>query len=283
MTRRWLAVAALLAAATAWGATFTLIKHVLTQIAPEPFIFWRFMLAGVILCLAAWLRKRLGRDLLRPGLLLGLLLFIGYWAQTHGMLDISPSRSAFLTGLYVVMVPFADRLAYGTRVTIPAWLASILAAVGTAALIGGFDARVTWGDALTIFCAAIFALHIVFTARWSAGRSAMGLAAIQILFVGLLAAPFAAASAPTTFTPNLVAVIVFTAVVTTAIAFVTLVWAQSQVSATEAAVILAFEPVAASITSIFWDKEAITRGFVVGAVLILSAMILSQWRPKREK
>jgi len=49
-SRRVAAVIALLLVATAWGATFTLIKDVLGRIAPEPFIFWRFTIAGLVLC-----------------------------------------------------------------------------------------------------------------------------------------------------------------------------------------------------------------------------------------
>ena len=282
MQRHWLAVAALIATAGAWGATFTLIKHILTKIAPEPFIFWRFTIAGLILvAYAAW-RRSLTRDLLRPGLVLGILVFIGYWAQTHGLLYISPSRSAFLTGLYVVMVPFADRVVYGERVSIRAWLGSVLAVVGTTALIGGFEATVSWGDVLTVFCAVIFALHVVFSAKWTSRHSPAGLAAVQVLAVGILALPPTATAPRTPWSTEVVVVIVFTAVVTTAIAFAALMWGQAHVTATEAAVILSFEPVAASITSIVWDKEPMTREFVLGAVLILAGMILSQLPEKRK-
>jgi len=77
-------------------------------------------------------------------------------------------------------------------------------------------------------------------------------------------------------TREIVIVILFTAIVTTALAFAALMWGQAHVSATEAAVILAFEPVAASLTSIIWDHEPMTRAFVMGALLILTAMIVSQ-------
>src|SRR5207237_4774848 len=114
---RWIAIATIFLIAGAWGSSFTLIKNVLAHIAPEPFIFWRFTLAGAILLLIAIVRRGLTRDALLPGLLLGALVFSGYWAQTRGLLFITPSRSAFLTGLYVVMVPFCTRLLPRTRVS----------------------------------------------------------------------------------------------------------------------------------------------------------------------
>lgn len=276
MQRHRIALAALLLTASAWGATFTLIKHILTKIAPEPFIFWRFTLAGVILVAFAAARKRLSRPDIRPGIILGMFVFVGYWAQTRGLLYISPSRSALLTGLCVVLVPFADRLIFRRRIPLQAWVGSVLAVIGTAVLIGGFDARPNLGDVLTIFCAIVFALHIAYAADWSSRHSPLGLAGVQILVVGLAAAPFVPFAPPTPARTDVIVVIIVTAVVTTALAFAILMWAQSLVSATEAAVILAFEPVAASITSIVWDKEPITSSFVIGALLILVAMIVTQ-------
>ena len=276
MKRNHVAALTLFLTAAAWGATFTLVKNILGRIAPEPFIFLRFTLAGVILMLIALPRHRVSRNLIAPGIVLGLLVFGGYWLQTRGLMTISPSRSAFLTGLYVVMVPFCDALVYRVRVSLPAWLGSILAMIGTTAMIGGFDARPSLGDALTVACAVVFAFHVILSARYSARHSATGLAAVQVLVVGLAALP------PSFFAPRpqmsreIVIVIIFTAIVTTALAFAALMWAQALVTATEAAVILAFEPVAASLTSIIWYREPLTISFLIGAALILSAMIVSQ-------
>jgi len=276
LKRHWLAILTLLFTAAAWGATFTLIKDILRKIAPEPFIAWRFVIAGIILMFVAVHRRALSRDLLRPGIILGLLVFAGYWMQTRGLLFISPSRSAFVTGIYVVMVPFTDAIVYRARVPLRAWVSSVLAAVGFAALVGGFDARPTWGDALTFGCAILFAFHVVFSARFTASHSAIGLAAVQVLFVGLAAIPPAAFAPRPLMTRDVVIVILFTAIVTTALAFAALMWGQARVTATEAAVILSFEPVAASITSIGFYGEPVTMPFLAGAALILTAMIVSQ-------
>jgi len=271
--QHWLAVTLLFVVATAWGMTFTLVKNVLTRIAPEPFIFLRFTLAGVVLLLFAFGVRAMPRSALRPGAILGLLVLSGYWCQTRGLLTITPSRSAFLTGLYVVMVPFADRLLYRTRIAPRAWIGSVIALIGTSLLLGGFDARPQSGDLLTIACAVAFAMHIVLSAKYSARTSPLGLAAIQVLVVGLGAGPFVR---HVSLTKEVAWVVVFTAIVTTALAFVALMWGQARVTATEAAVILAFEPVAASITSVVFDHEPIGAAFLTGAALILIAMILSQ-------
>ncbi len=274
MKQSWLAALALLATATAWGATFTLVKNVLEKIDPGPFIFYRFTLAGLLLLAAS--RRKLSRALMLPGLALGLLVFTGYWLQTEGLILIAPARSAFLTSLYVVMVPFCDRLLVGTRVSRPAWMASILALIGTGIMIGGVQGRPGAGDLLTIACALMFSIHVILTARYAARHSTMGLAAVQVTVVGVAAAPLSLAAEPSTFSSEVVWVIILTAVVTTALAFAALMWGQARVSATQAAVILSFEPVAAALTSIVWYDEPMTRGFIVGALLILAAMLISQ-------
>ena len=276
--KRRLAAVALLATAAAWGATFTLVKSVIGRMAPESFIFWRFLTAALILLAVAFARRRLSRALLTPGLVLGVLIFGAYWAQTRGLMTISPSRSAFLTGLYVVIVPFLQG-----KVRRNAWIAAGLAVAGTFALVGGgsfalFAARDGgWiGDALTIACAIFSAFHVVYAARVTTNETATGLAAIQVAFVAVAAAPFAAFGPAVRWDASIAGAVVFTAVVTTALAFAALMWGQAHVTATEAAVILSFEPVAAAITSIAFYGEPVTGAFLIGAALILAAMLLSQ-------
>jgi drug/metabolite transporter (DMT)-like permease len=274
--KHWLAVIVLFLAASAWGATFVIVKSVLARIPPEPFIMLRFTIGGAVLLAIALISRQLPRSALRPGLILGALVFGGFWLQTRGLISISPSRSAFLTGLCVVMVPFCDRLLFAKRIAARAWLGVILAAAGTTLLIGGIDARAGFGDILTILCAACFALHIVLSAKYSTANPVLGLAAVQVIVVGLAAIPPSLFVPRPQLTPYVMTVILFTAIVTTALTFLAMMWGQSHVTATEAAVILAFEPMAASITSIVFQHEPITAGFIAGATLILAAMVLSQ-------
>jgi drug/metabolite transporter (DMT)-like permease len=281
--KHWLAVIVLLLVASAWGASFAIIKDVLTRIAPEPFIVLRFTIAGVVLLAIALTSRQLPRSALRPGLILGALVFSGYWLQTRGLMSISPSRSAFLTGLYVVIVPFCDRLLFAKRIAARAWFGCVLAAAGTTLLIGGIDARAGFGDVLTILCAFCFAMHMVLSAKYSTVTPVLGLAAVQVIVVGLAAIPPSLFLPRPHLTPFVIGVILFTAIVTTALAFVALMWGQSRVTATEAAVILAFEPMAASITSVVFQHEPITIGFIAGASLILAAMVISQLPSSRRR
>jgi drug/metabolite transporter (DMT)-like permease len=279
--KHWLALFALWIVACAWGTTFTMVKNILASIAPEPFILWRFGTAGLVLLIAAASMGALSRKAIAPGTALGLLVFFGYWAQTRALERISPSRSALLTGLYVVLVPFCDRALRGNRIAARAWIASGLAAIGTALLVGdGMSTRPSAADLLTIFCALCFALHIVLTAEFTRSGSPVALAAIQVIVVGVSAAPAAAFAPPTRLTGTVVAVIAFTSIVTTAAAFFVVTWGQARVTATEAAVMLSFEPVAAALTSVLWDHEPVTGSLLAGGGTILAAILLSQASPR---
>ena len=276
--KRRLAALALFSTAAAWGATFALVKNVIRQMTPESFLFWRFLAAGIILLAVALARRSLSRAMLAPGIVLGLLIFGAYWTQTRGLMTISPSRSAFLTGLYVVLVPFLQG-----KVNANGWTAAVLALAGTVVMVGGgafsFTAGVGAlgsGEILTLACALFAAVHVVVAARTTTKETATGLAAIQVAFVAVATAPFAAMAPAIQWSPSLVVGVLFTAVVTTALAFAALMWGQAHVTATEAAVILSFEPVAAALTSVAFYGEPVTATFVGGAVLILAAMLLSQ-------
>jgi drug/metabolite transporter (DMT)-like permease len=276
--KRRLAALALFSTAAAWGATFALVKDVIRQMTPESFLFWRFLAAGIILLVVALARRSLSRAMLGPGIVLGLLIFGAYWTQTRGLMTISPSRSAFLTGLYVVLVPFLQG-----KVSANGWTAAVLALAGTVVMVGGGAFSFTAGpgalgigEMLTLACALFAAVHVVVAARTTTKETATGLAAIQVAFVAVAAAPFAAVAPAIRWSPSLVMAVLFTAVVTTALAFAALMWGQAHVTATEAAVILSFEPVAAALTSVAFYGEPVTATFIAGAVLILAAMLLSQ-------
>jgi drug/metabolite transporter (DMT)-like permease len=144
-------------------------------------------------------------------------------------------------------------------------------------LTGGWRGAPSLGDVLSVGCAILFGIHLVLTSRFAARRPPVGLASTQVLMVALLAAPFAATqSTRPLHEPFVIASIVVSAVLTTAVAMLLLVWAQARVSATEAAIVLSFEPVAAAITSIAFEGEAVQWTLLAGGGLILAAMLLAQ-------
>ncbi len=89
-----------------WGSNFVVIKNALADISPLFFNAVRMSLAAVVLAVVFY--RELGRltaSSLRSGLLVGFFLFVGNELQTVGLKYTTPSKSAFLTGVSVVLVP----------------------------------------------------------------------------------------------------------------------------------------------------------------------------------
>jgi drug/metabolite transporter (DMT)-like permease len=261
----------------AWGATFVVVKAAVRRINPELFLTLRFAIGGLILLAVASMRREIHRNVWRGGIVLGIFVAAGYVLQTRGLMTISPSRSAFLTGLTVVIIPAADWLLFRKRISIPAAVAAFIALGGTIVLTGGWSGSTGPGELMTIGCAIAFALHVALMARYSREHPANALAAAQILAVAVLISPFAArAPLDPLGDRTVVAAIAITAVVTTALAFLAMTWSQARLTATEAGIVLSFEPVAAALTSVFWEGEQLSVNLVLGGTLIFAAMLLSQ-------
>lgn len=275
---RTLAVLALLTAAALWGATFALVKATLVYITPEQYLFWRFLVASVILFFIAGWKRELSFSLLVAGGILGVFLHAGYWFQTRGLLDTTPSRSAFLTALAIVLVPVVDRFIHATRVTIPALVGTPIAVTGVFVLLGGIEAEFRYGDFLTVLCAVAFAIHLVLAARFTRRFPATGLAAAQVAVVAAFSTPGLVGLPEGGWNAFVVFSIAFSALFTTAVAFYLMMWGQARLTATQAAILLAFEPVAAAITAIAAGQERAGFSLFAGGALILVAVVLSQIR-----
>lgn len=280
VTQHLAASVALLFIASGWGATFVVVKNALATITPEWLTFYRFAVAGAILLIIAGRSGDWRRHTLRSAFVLGVLLFAGYWLQTRGLAYTTPSRSAFITGAGIVLVPFFDRFVYRTNVLVTHVIGTIAAVAGIYVLVGGVSGGLNIGDVLTAFCAAAFSLHIVLAARYSELSAPATLAAIQIATVAVLAVPTLPFSTHMPLTPQLAMVIVALALINTSLAIYMMMWAQARISATEAAIILAFEPVAAAITSVAVGADRLTTGLMIGGALVITGMLMTQIWPR---
>ena len=143
------------------------------------------MLAGLLLLVILG-RGQVDRGALLPGSILGLLLFGGYVFQTWGLIYTTPSKSAFLTGFSVILVPVIMMFS-GFRMG-PATLGGgVLGLLGIYLLVAPSGmAAVNRGDMLTLAGALSFAIHIVLVGHYTKKFSFLHLVPVQILAVGLL-------------------------------------------------------------------------------------------------
>ena len=270
-----------------WGATFVVIKSALEDISPLLFNAVRMGLAALLM--AAIYRRELTRftpGALRWGALVGVFLWLGYEFQTTGLKLTTPSKSGFLTGVSVVLVPLI--LAVGWKRHINRWTVKGVAS----AFIGlylltvpatdgwGFAqfASVNRGDLLTLGCALVFAFHIILLGRATQAHRFEQIAILQLgvcVVLMTLTVPLAE-TVYVTWTPRVLWAIAITGILGTAAAFTIQAWAQQFTPPTHTALIFALEPVFAWLTSYLVLGERLGGRAAIGALLILAGVLLSE-------
>jgi drug/metabolite transporter (DMT)-like permease len=269
-----------------WGATFVLIKSALEDISPLLFNAVRMSLAAVCLLIFYWRHiVRMDRPVLRSGILVGVFLWLGYEFQTTGLRLTTASKSGFLTGVSVVLVPVFMAIFFHRQVN--RWtLAGIIAAFFGMAMMtlpAGESAIGDWrsinrGDLLTLACAVAFAFQIIFLGRATQRFRFEAIAFIQIAtsaVLMLMTIPVME-RVYVAWTPRALAAIIVTGILGTAAAFTIQAWAQQFTPPSHTALIFALEPVFAWMTSYLLLDERLGPRAAVGAVLILAGVLLSE-------
>jgi drug/metabolite transporter (DMT)-like permease len=266
-----------------WGTTFILVKDSLVEIAPVRFLVLRFACSAVVLLLVAFFaRARIDRATWRGGLIASVPFAAVFLFQTFGLLWASPATSAFITSVSVVLVPVFSVLFLHRRFGAWTWIGVFAAFVGLGALSVRGDWSMGPGELLTMGTAVGGAIHVLVLERFSPGKSAVALTAVMLLGGTVLCALFlpldhALLGRPEgLFDPlptRLWAVILFMAVIGTAVTFFLQTWAQARMSATRVGVLIALEPVFALLFSVAMGREAITARAVAGMILILAGML----------
>jgi len=260
-----------------WGATFVVVKEALTDATPIPFLAVRFTLASLLLLIVMG-RGQVDRHAILPGVILGLFLFAGFMFQTWGLLSTTPSKSAFITGFAVILVPIIVWFR-GSRLRMPTVAGSLLGLMGLYCLILPSNlSAINRGDVFTLLGAVAFAFHIVLVGSYTRRFSFRQLVPTQILVVGLLSTlslPFDS-HLRLTWTARLILALVVTAVLATCFAITAQNWAQQYTPAAHAAIIFTLEPLFAALTSWLVTAEHFGGRFLVGAALIMAGMIVSE-------
>jgi drug/metabolite transporter (DMT)-like permease len=146
-----------------WGGTFLTVQFALNYSSPMFFVGCRFAAAALAVLLLSWrIMRGLNLRELLAGFLIGCTIAIGYGTQTIGLQTISSSESAFLTAVYVPLVPFLLWIIFRKTPHIMTWIGVILAFSGLVLLTGnGFmQISFSFGQALTLFGAIAIALEL---------------------------------------------------------------------------------------------------------------------------
>ena len=289
MTKReLLADGLLLLTALIWGSAFAVVKNTLDSFPPAAIIAMRYAIATAITAVVFRRHLRgLTRGDVARGALVGLLLAAAYIVQTIGLQYTTASKNAFLTTVYVLLVPFGCRALFGQRLHRDNYIAAalMLAGIGLLSLedeVGGLNV----GDALTLLCGALFAAHIISVERCQRRTNVYALIVLQFGFAAVYALLYSLLlerGMPLRFNAGSVGGLLYLAVFSTTIAMSLQNIGQSMAPASHSAILLSLESVFGALFSCLLLGEPMTAKILAGFAVIFAALLVCELGPGRRK
>ncbi len=293
----------LLLTAFIWGVSFIAQSVGVEEISPLAFNGIRSVLGGVVLLpVIFWLDRskqkkgipvqKVDKNLIIGGIVCGVCLCVASTLQTMGMVYTSPGKSGFLTALYMVIVPILG-LFMGKRPR-PVILVSVLIALsGLYLMCMDGSLAINFGDVLTIFCALVFAFHILAIDKFSPKVDGVKLACLQFFVCGILnlIAMVVMGETPTVSQVlSLWASIGYSGVLSCGVAYTLQIVGQKYTDPTSASILMSLESVFATLTTVIlvacgWDLTggALSSRELFGCVLMFAAILLVQLPEKSAK
>lgn len=270
-----------------WGMGFVAQSTAMQAIGPFLFVGLRFAVATLAMLPLALLEQRraaapiAGRHWAALGAI-GLILFAGMAAQQIGLMTTTVTNSGFLTGTYVVMVPFLAVLIYRQWPHPAVWAGAVLTLAGIWLLSGGGLGALTTGDWLTLLCALFWALQVLLIGRYAAetGRP-VTLAVVQFAVCGAIGLVAALLLEPiaTAAIAEALPEILYAGIFSGGIAFTLQVVGQRYTTAPQAAIFLSTEAVFAAIFGALLLGERLPQAGLVGCALIFAAILVVELLP----
>jgi len=285
MNKRTIASISMLAVAITWGAAFVLMKDAIANQPFYDFLASRFTLAVlVMIAFRPRVLRAIDAKLLKHGVLLGILLAGGYITQTIGLELTTAAITGFITGLYVVLTPLLGWMMFGNKVNKQLVIGTLLAFIALGVLtLNGFsvDVNQLW----IVLCALLFAGHIVGLSVWSPGKDAYALTLVQLAVVAIIswfgALLDGGYEAPVD--GNGWFAVIFTAVFSTALAFLVQTWAQSIIDPSRVAIFLTTEVLWTAVIAVLVGQEVLGFKTVMGGLIMVTAMLIVEWPTKSSR
>ena len=280
-TMKMLAKPMLFAAALIWGTSFFIMKNALDALPVFYLLAFRFTGGAVLLSTVCWKKwKNMTLDYLWRGAVIGGFLFLAYTVQTFGLARTTPSKNAFLTAVYCVVVPFLTWAVVKKKPDRFNILAAVLCVTGVGFVSLNGDLSVNLGDLLTLVAAGFYAAHIVAVEKVSPGKDIYLLTVFQFAFAalyswvgGLYAETFPAAAMSD---PAVVLPLLYLCVMATTVALLFQNVGQIWSDPASASVILSLESVFGVLFSVLFYGDPVTARLMMGFGLIFVAVVCSE-------
>jgi len=278
---RKLAKPMLFAAALIWGTSFFIMKNALDNVPVFALLAIRFTAGAILLsiiCIKKW--RDFTPDYLWRGAVVGGFLFLAYTVQTFGLSMTTPSKNAFLTAVYCVLVPFFTWAVVKRRPDRFNIAAALLCVLGVGLVSLNEQLSINLGDLLTLLCAVFYASHIVAVEKLSPGKDIYLITVFQFAFAALYSwigtltteiFPVEAISDPAVFLP-----LAYLCVMATTVALLFQNVGQIWSDPASASVILSLESVFGVLFSVVCYGDEVSMKMLCGFALIFVAVVCSE-------
>ena len=278
---RKLAKPMLFSAALIWGTSFFIMKNALDSLPVYALLALRFTAGAILLsivCFKKW--KDFTVDYLWRGAIVGGFLFTAYTVQTFGLSFTTPSKNAFLTAVYCVLVPFFTWMVVHRRPDRYNIAAAVLCVAGVGLVSLNEALTINIGDLLTLLCAVFYAAHIVAVEKLSPGKDIYLITIFQFAFAALYSWVFSlttevfpaqALRDPAVFLP-----LAYLCVMATTVALLFQNVGQIWSDPASASVILSLESVFGVMFSVVCYGDEVSLKMLCGFAIIFVAVICSE-------
>jgi drug/metabolite transporter (DMT)-like permease len=294
LRQKYFSEIALLLVTLIWGGTFSIIKESLHDMSSMLFVGVRFLIAALVMLPIMFVKRDVfNKKAVFSGILLGFFMFMGFILQTVGLKYTTATKSGFITGTLVVMIPFLQTFIEKRPPTKGAIVGTVLVFIGIVFLTTGgsnlfvflnqLGSNFNIGDLLTLFCAVFFALYVVYLDIITNKYDFWLLVFLQIATTSVLGFVSAVFFSTTgieeihfEYSNYLLFGLLYTALLASLAATLILTKFQKNVSPTKAGIIYSFEPVFGAIFAFFLLSEKITNFGIIGSLLIFTGLVVSE-------
>ncbi|WP_313626555.1 DMT family transporter [Kosakonia sp.] len=269
-----------------WGGTFLAVQYAVTMSGPFFFVGLRFATAALAVgMLSVNILRGLTWLEVKAGVVIGVAIALGYSLQTWGLQSISSSKSAFITAMYVPLVPLLQWLCLGRLPGFISCVGIALAFTGLLLLAGpeGNMLALGEGEIITLASALAIAAEIILISAWAGKVDVRRVTVVQLLTASLVS--FTAMVPAGETIPPLTTSLLLVALglgIFSAIIQVVMNWAQRSVSPTRATVIYTGEPVWAGIFGRIAGERLPLLALLGGALIVLGVLV-SELKLKKKK
>lgn len=266
--------------AAVWAGTFVVIKVTLTDLPPFYFLTFRFFIASLLFGLVSYKRIAFNdKGALKAGLLLGIFLFLGFASQTTGLKYTTASNSALITGVNLLIIPFAQYFITRRKAVIENWIAVFVVMIGLFLLTRPMEAGLNPGDLITLICAFAWAFYIVYLDVFTKKYELHLLTFLQFISVFILSFLFALifeSPGSVNLNTNSILGLLYTALPATLISTFLITKYQKETTPVRAALLITFEQPAAVIMAVIFLHDSFNFMQIIGGILMLGGIVFTE-------